>query len=285
MTIRNGGSPRSDYEGSGVDQAHELAEDDWTPVAQGYPRDRLALAWRERRWGSRRPPEVPRLRADHGHGRDGRAPDVPPAGPGRRDRRLGLRQPERPRPAVREGPRQGGPGHEAHDRAERGRHPGRVRRGPGRHRGRDRHPPGPAGLPARRPGLRLHGHRPRPRRQARNGHVHPAQEHDPGPARHGAPAGRRPGHRPALPRRAAARAGGHEARDAAGQDGSERLLRAREAPVGRRSSPPIPGSSCRRAPRSRGSSRRRSTTCSRTSRRRSSSTRCSTRSTRRSGRS
>jgi UPF0755 protein len=40
VTIRNGGSPRSDYEGSDVDQAHEPADDDWTPVALGR-RDRL----------------------------------------------------------------------------------------------------------------------------------------------------------------------------------------------------------------------------------------------------
>ena len=39
MTIRSGGSPRGEFEGPDVAQAHPLDEEDWTPVAQSTRRD------------------------------------------------------------------------------------------------------------------------------------------------------------------------------------------------------------------------------------------------------
>ena len=110
------------------------------------------------------------------------------------------------------------------------------------------------------------------------GDVHPAQEHDPGPARQRAPGARARaqvrGHRPAHG--SSARADDRQARDAPAPDGRVRVPRHRDLAAGRAASTTTRGSrrswpTRRKAPRSKGSCGRRPTASSRTPRRRSSS--------------
>ena len=133
---------------------------------------------------------------------------------------------------------------------------------------------GPARGPPR---VRVHRDRPRADRRAPAGHVHPAQEHDPGPARQRAARtadGQVRRHRAAD--RAAPRADHRQAPDAAADDGPAGVLRAGQVAAGVARSPTIRGSrrssrTRRRARRSRASCGRRPTACSPTRRPRSSS--------------
>ncbi len=112
---------------------------------------------------------------------------------------------------------------------------GRVPRRAGRHGQVDRHQARGGGPDRRQPGIRVHRDRAEPDRIAPAGDVHPAQEHDPRPARASAArAGARTQvrrHRPAH--RPPARAGHGQARDAPAPDGRVRVLRHRDLAAGR----------------------------------------------------
>ena len=231
MTIRSGGSPR-DNEASDVDQAHLPDDDVWTPL-RAAPSATTAIAAASRNGRGGGLPGLLKflafalvmatvvmiglltlLRPFLAGAIVDWAYDSPSA--------LAL-------PFVKDLVKED-LGHAPHDRPERGHDRAGVRHRQGRHGGGDRRSPGGRRLPARCPGVRLHGDRPQHRRQAGDGHLHPAQEHDPRPARHGPPPGEGPGRRPGVPRGPPARADGRQARDAAGHDGRRRLLRPRQAP-------------------------------------------------------
>ena len=188
---------------------------------------------RSRRERAGRLPQVPRLRARPGGDRARDRAD----GASTRRRRCGhdprRGQPGRPSAPVRQGHRRREPrrrpGHPGLDRSG----PGRVPRRGGRYRKVDRRAAGRR-RPARGPpDVRLHRDRPRPDRRAPSGLVHPAQEHDPGPARQraaGTSAG--PGRRDRAADRAAPRADHRQAPDAATDHGPEGVLRAGQVAAG-----------------------------------------------------